>query len=174
MTNMLQVRDLHVTFVTPDRTVHAVNGVSFDLQPGQTLGIVGESGSGKSQSVLAMMGLLAKNGKASGEALYNGQNLLTMSPKQLNGIRGDRADGLYLRNFTTQIYEFNAIYVIETDGYVFDRLLSRWVDEDHAAQFARTKMLLLLWRATMMYRLPLQAQGGKQPVLSMKMWVRGT
>lgn len=56
--------------------------------------------------------------------------------RYLNGIRGDRADGLYLRNFTTQIYEFNAIYVIETDGYVFDRLLSRWVDEYAFLSFA--------------------------------------
>lgn len=56
--------------------------------------------------------------------------------RYLNGIRGDRADGLYLRNFTTQIFEFNAVYVVETDGYVFDRLLSRWVDEYAFLSFA--------------------------------------
>ncbi|MGH8432032.1 MAG: hypothetical protein ACREUF_16675, partial [Solimonas sp.] len=56
--------------------------------------------------------------------------------KYLNGIRGDRADGLYLRNFTVQIYEFNAVYVLETDGYVFDRLLGRWVDEYAFLSFA--------------------------------------
>ncbi|HXG28314.1 MAG TPA: hypothetical protein VNJ47_05625, partial [Nevskiales bacterium] len=56
--------------------------------------------------------------------------------RYLNGIRADRADGIYLRNFTTQIYEFNAVYVMETDGYVFDRLLSRWVDEYAFLSFA--------------------------------------
>lgn len=56
--------------------------------------------------------------------------------RYLNGIRGDRSDGLYLRNFTTQIFEFNAVYVMETDGYVFDRLLSRWVDEYAFLSFA--------------------------------------
>ncbi|MEQ6291136.1 oligopeptide/dipeptide ABC transporter ATP-binding protein [Vogesella sp. GCM10023246] len=93
--SLLQVKNLGVQFQTPDGYVYAVNGVNFELEKGQTLGIVGESGSGKSQSVLAMMGLLAKNGKASGEALYNGQNLLAMSPKQLNAIRGDRVSMIF-------------------------------------------------------------------------------
>lgn len=56
--------------------------------------------------------------------------------RYLNGIRGDRADGLYLRNFTTQIFEFNSVYVEETDGFVFDRLLSRYVDEYSFLSFA--------------------------------------
>jgi len=86
---LLKVRDLAVRFTSHDRTVQAVNGVSFDLEPGSTLGIVGESGSGKSQSVLAMLGLLAGNGKASGTALFEGQDLLTMPTKRLNGIRGN-------------------------------------------------------------------------------------
>ena len=93
--SLLQVKNLGVSFATHDGVVNAVNGVNFELDRGQTLGIVGESGSGKSQSVLAMMGLLAKNGRPSGEALYKGQNLLTMSHKQLNGIRGDRLSMIF-------------------------------------------------------------------------------
>ena len=93
--SLLKVNNLGVQFQTPDGLVSAVNGVSFELQAGQTLGIVGESGSGKSQSVLAMMGLLAKNGRATGEALYNGKNLLTMSPRELNAIRGDRVSMIF-------------------------------------------------------------------------------
>ena len=87
---LIDVKHLRVDFQTPDGLVTAVNGISFALERGQTLGIVGESGSGKSQSVLAMMGLLAKNGSASGQALFQGQDLLSLPPKELNKIRGNR------------------------------------------------------------------------------------
>ncbi len=56
--------------------------------------------------------------------------------RYLNGIRADRADGIYLRNFTTQIFEFNSVYVEETDGFVLDQLLARWVDEYSFLTFA--------------------------------------
>jgi oligopeptide transport system ATP-binding protein len=88
--NLLDVKDLHVSFSTGDGAVRAVNGINFSLAAGQTLGIVGESGSGKSQSVLAMMGLLARNGSTSGQVLYQGQDILRMPAHQLNTIRGDR------------------------------------------------------------------------------------
>jgi oligopeptide transport system ATP-binding protein len=87
---LLEVHDLAVRFRTNDAVVHAVNGLSFQLDAGQTLGIVGESGSGKSQTVLAMMGLLARNGQTSGRVLYKGQDLLAMKASELNRIRGDR------------------------------------------------------------------------------------
>ena len=87
---LIEVKDLGVRFKTNDGLVYAVNGINFCLDRGQTLGIVGESGSGKSQSVLAMMGLLAQNGRASGQALYAGEDLLTMKASALNRIRGNR------------------------------------------------------------------------------------
>src|SRR5512133_143629 len=88
--SLIEVDNLGVQFQTPDGEVTAVNGISFTLERGQTLGIVGESGSGKSQTVLAMMGLLATNGRASGQARFNGQDLLSLPPKILNTIRGNR------------------------------------------------------------------------------------
>ncbi len=87
---LIEVINLGVQFGTPDGVISAVNGISFQLERGRTLGIVGESGSGKSQSVLAMMGLLADNGSASGQVLYQGQDLLSMPAPELNRIRGNR------------------------------------------------------------------------------------
>lgn len=86
--NLLEVHNLRVRFKTPDGEVEAVNGVNFSLAAGETLGIVGESGSGKSQTVLSIMGLLASNGKATGKVVLNGRDLLTMSTKELNAVRG--------------------------------------------------------------------------------------
>ncbi len=90
MDPILSVADLHVTFETPEGAVQAVSGLTFDLYKGQCLGIVGESGSGKSQTFLAILGLLAENGRASGKALYRGRNLLALRPQELNALRGDR------------------------------------------------------------------------------------
>ena len=87
---LLEVDDLSVRFQTPEGVVTAVNGLSFSLERGQTFGIVGESGSGKSQSMLALMGLLAPNGSAAGRARFNGQDLLAMPAPALNRIRGNR------------------------------------------------------------------------------------
>src|SRR6476646_996086 len=88
--HLLDVKQLGVQFKTPDGVVSAVNGINFTLNRGETLGIVGESGSGKSQSMLAMMGLLAINGKATGRVLYQGQDLISMPTADLNRIRGNR------------------------------------------------------------------------------------
>ncbi|MBT8048014.1 MAG: ABC transporter ATP-binding protein [Xanthomonadales bacterium] len=85
---LLEVKNLEVSFETPDGVVQAVNGMSFTLDQGETLAIVGESGAGKSQMVLAFMGLLAENGSVRGEALFHGNDLLKMKPRGLNGIRG--------------------------------------------------------------------------------------
>jgi oligopeptide/dipeptide ABC transporter ATP-binding protein len=86
----LSVRHLSVDFKTDDGVVHAVDDVSFDLEPSETLGIVGESGSGKSVTSLAILGLLPSSAKISGEIVFEGQNLLGRSEKQLEPIRGDR------------------------------------------------------------------------------------
>src|ERR687884_729978 len=87
---LLEVRDLKTHFRTDDGIVKAVDGVTFSVEKGQTLGIVGESGSGKSVTCLTIMGLNAKrNTISSGEAIFKGENLLTMNPKRLREIRGN-------------------------------------------------------------------------------------
>ena len=86
---LLDIEDLRVTFTTGDGEVNAVNGVSFSVEEGETLAIVGESGSGKSQTAFAAMGLLARNGRATGQIRYDGRNLLELKQKELNRVRSE-------------------------------------------------------------------------------------
>ena len=86
--HVLSIQDLSVTFQLHDSQVQAVREMNFDLRAGETLAVVGESGSGKSQAFLGIMGLLAKNGKASGKAMMGDINLIGMPPGQLDAYRG--------------------------------------------------------------------------------------
>ena len=85
--SLLEIEDLRVTFQTADGPVNAVNGLSFEIDKGETLAIVGESGSGKSQAAFAVMGLLARNGAATGTVSFDGTDLLGLTSKQLNKVR---------------------------------------------------------------------------------------
>src|SRR5665809_28004 len=90
MAPLLSVRDLAVQFKTRKSTIRAVNGISFDLDAGETLGIVGESGCGKSVSALAMLGILPKAGRVTrGEVLFEDVDLLKLPDSQLRQIRGN-------------------------------------------------------------------------------------
>ena len=86
---LLEVNDLRTHFNTDDGIVKAVDGVSFSVEKGQTLGIVGESGSGKSVSCLTIMGLNPKSAIVSGEALFKGEDLVTANAKRLRDVRGN-------------------------------------------------------------------------------------
>ena len=85
---LLSVRDLTVDFRLPAGAMRAVDRLSFDVSPGEVLGIVGESGSGKSQILFTLMGLLASNGRAGGQAVFQGQDLLTLTTAALDDVRG--------------------------------------------------------------------------------------
>ena len=87
---LLEIDNLRVHFETDDGVVKAVDGISYSVDRGQTLGIVGESGSGKSVSSLTVMGLSrARNARLSGSIKFDGEELLTASDDELRKIRGD-------------------------------------------------------------------------------------
>jgi len=88
--SLLDVQGLETTFKTPEGVVHAVNGVSFGLKEGETLGVVGESGCGKSVTMLSILGLIATPpGKVeAGKAEFFGQDLLKMSKDEIRAVRG--------------------------------------------------------------------------------------
>ena len=85
---LLDVKNLSVAFETGDGRIDAVKDITLSINAGECMGIVGESGSGKSQTFMALMGLLARNGKATGSAKFNGREMLNVPPAQANEIRG--------------------------------------------------------------------------------------
>ncbi|TKT77443.1 ABC transporter ATP-binding protein [Aquamicrobium sp. LC103] len=99
--NILSVRGLHVDFETNDGVVHAVKGIDIDVKPGETVAIVGESGSGKSQTMMAMMGLLASNGRARGSARYRDKELIGLPERQLNHVRGEKITMIFQEPMTS-------------------------------------------------------------------------
>ena len=87
---LLRVEDLHVEFATEDGVVHAVDGITYQVHPGRTLGIVGESGSGKTVSSLTTLGLTrGKRARISGRILFEGRDLVALSERELRAIRGN-------------------------------------------------------------------------------------
>ncbi|AKE41962.1 Oligopeptide transport ATP-binding protein OppD [Corynebacterium kutscheri] len=87
-TPLLEVKNLSISFPEAHGDVRIVDDVSFSVAPGETLGLVGESGCGKSISAMSIMGLLPKTAKIEGEILYDGKNLLDLTPEQHNALRG--------------------------------------------------------------------------------------
>jgi peptide/nickel transport system ATP-binding protein len=103
---LLEVKDLRVHFPTEDGIVKAVDGISFTIQRGETLGIVGESGSGKSVSFLTVMGLInRKNATVEGEITFQGQDLINMPKEELQAIRGNKI-GMIFQDPMTSLHPF--------------------------------------------------------------------
>ncbi|WP_202981270.1 ABC transporter ATP-binding protein [Labrenzia sp. CE80] len=97
----LTISGLTVNFETPTGPVHAVRGVDINVRAGETVAIVGESGSGKSQTMMAAMGLLASNGRTSGEVTYQDRNILGMSIRELNQVRGKKITMIFQEPMTS-------------------------------------------------------------------------
>src|ERR671935_628444 len=106
---LIEVNGLKVQFATEDGIVKAVDGVDFELQRGQVLGIVGESGSGKSVTAMTLLGLTKdKNTRFEGEVLYKGRNVLRMSEDELQEVRGNEMSMIFQDPMTS----LNPVYTV--------------------------------------------------------------
>ncbi|OZG74049.1 ABC transporter ATP-binding protein [Hahella sp. CCB-MM4] len=121
---ILSVENMNVRFETPDGLVQAVSDLSFKVKAGETLGIVGESGSGKSQSVFALMGLTADNGQVTGAANLHGENLLSMSKRQLNRVLAEKI-GMIFQDPMTSLNPFMKIGKQLCEVLIFHKGMSK-------------------------------------------------
>ena len=110
--NLLQVRDLVVEYHTDEAVIHAVNGVSFNLYKGETLGLVGETGAGKTTIARSILRILQTPPAKlrGGEILFNGEDLLKKSEKEMASIRGNKIAMIFQDPMT-------ALNPVETVGY---------------------------------------------------------
>ncbi len=135
MPPLLEIQDLSVRFATPDGTVEAVRGASLGLRAGETVAIVGESGSGKSQLALAVLGLVASNGTATGSVRFEGREILGLAPSEMNRIRGAEIGTVFQEPMT-------ALDPYLTVGRQLAAPLRQHLGLAGAAAFARSRELL--------------------------------
>ena len=140
MSELLQVRDLRVTFVTPDRTVHAVNGVSFDVKRGETLGILGESGSGKSVTLRSILRLHPEHRtRWSGSIRLEGEEVLEMGSRALGDLRGQRVAMIFQEPATA----FDPVFTI---GHQIAETIRRHTGKSETDSWKRARELLEMVR----------------------------
>ena len=131
---LLEVKDLHTFFRTKKGIVKAVNGVSYSLEAGKTIGIVGESGSGKSVSAMSILQLLDGNGYIdSGEILLDGQDLTKYSVRQMNHIRGNEISVIFQEPMTS----LNPVFSVDrqlSEPFMIHQGMNKKEAHEHALQ----------------------------------------
>src|SRR5205085_2584211 len=131
---LLSVKDLRTYFETEDGTVKAVDGISFDLQKGETLGIVGESGSGKSVTNLSIIRLVPRPpGRiVSGEVLFHGQDIMALADDDVRKIRGKRISMIFQDPMTSlnpfmriskQLMEITELHLGHTKSQAYEHAI---------------------------------------------------
>ncbi|SES03214.1 ABC transporter ATP-binding protein [Lachnobacterium bovis] len=156
--NLLEVKDLHTSFFTDAGEVCAVNGVSFNLEPGKTIGIVGESGSGKSVTSYSILRILADAGKiTSGEVLYKGEDITKWPEDKMQKFRGEKISIIFQDPMTS----LNPVFTI---GYQLEEAILLHTDKtkDEATKRA-IEMLTLVGvnePASRMKQYPHELSGG--------------
>ena len=109
-TQLLKINDLHIHYMSEGRKVQAVNGVSFEIGAGETIGLVGETGAGKTTMALAIMKLIQKPAGryAGGEILFNGEDLIKAHENRMHGIRGNQISMIFQDPMTS----LNPVYTV--------------------------------------------------------------
>jgi peptide/nickel transport system ATP-binding protein len=129
---MLEVRDLHIHFPTDDGLVKAVDGLSFTLERGQTLGIVGESGSGKSVTSLGIMGLHhGTRADISGQILLDGENLVAAPPARVRQLRGSKM-AMIFQDPMSALHPYFSVGAQIAEAYMIHNSVSRRAAREHA------------------------------------------
>jgi peptide/nickel transport system ATP-binding protein len=139
MPPLLEVRDLSVRFDSDEGTVHAVDRMSLELEPGQVLGIVGESGCGKTVTALSLLRLLPPSATITGSAFFDGVDLLAMSPRRLRQIRGRDISYVFQEPMTS----LNPVFTV---GRQIGEVLRKHLSLGRAESRKRTIELLELVR----------------------------
>lgn len=133
---ILSVRDLTTYFYTEEGTTKAVDGVSFDIYPGETFGIVGESGSGKSVTAFSLMQLIDDPGRIeSGKVYYKGQNILELDEKEIRKLRGNEISMIFQDPMTS----LNPVFTV---GAQIKRVIRKHTDISKQAARERTIQLM--------------------------------
>src|SRR5260370_22453620 len=123
--SMLEVRDLRIHFPSIDGLVKAVDGVSFTLERGRTLGIVGESGSGKSVTSLGIMGLHhGSNAQISGQIFLDGEELVTANPARVRELRGSKI-AMIFQHPLSALHPYFTVGAQIADAYLFHNNVSQ-------------------------------------------------
>lgn len=136
--NILEVRNLHTSFITENGEVQAVNGISFNLEAGKTLGIVGESGSGKSVTAYSIMQILAENGRITeGEVRFHGEDITKWNKKQMQKFRGSKCSIIFQDPMTS----LNPVFTI---GSQLEEAILLHTDKDRKQARARAVEMLTL------------------------------
>jgi len=135
---ILEVDDLHTSFFTDSGEVKAVNGLSFNLEPGKTLGIVGESGSGKSVTAYSIMQILAETGKiVGGKVLFKGEDIAGWSEAQMQKFRGSKVSIIFQDPMTS----LNPVFTV---GYQLDEAVKLHTNKSKEEAKARSIEMLTL------------------------------
>ena len=135
---LIQVKNLHTYFYTDAGVVKAVNGISFDVEKGQTIGIVGESGCGKSVTSLSLMRLIQEPGKiVEGEMLFDDVDLVKLSQSEMRGINGNRMSMIFQEPMTS----LNPVFTVGeqiAEALIFHEKMSKKQAREKAIEMITT------------------------------------